>query len=81
MWTASPRGRYKHYLLGALTLPLSRRDLMPLPGDVVPADLVALRDEMRARGTRYIIWDDQMDVSGVLRYLAKQETAAPGLAS
>jgi len=78
MWTASPSGRYKHNLLGALTLPLGHRDLMPLPEDVIAADLVALRDEMRGRGIRYIIWDDQMEVPGVLRYLAEQETAVPG---
>ncbi len=78
MWTVSPSGRYKHNLLGALTLPLGRRDLMPLPGGIAAADLVALRNEMRARGIRYAIWDDQVEVPAVLRYLAEEETAVPG---
>jgi hypothetical protein len=78
MWTVSPSGRYKHNLLGALTLPLGRRDLMPLPGDIAAADLVALRNEMRARGIRCAIWDDQVEVPAVLRYLAVEETAVPG---
>ena len=78
MWSISPRGRWKHNMLGALTLPLGHRDLMPLPEEVVPADRVRLRDEMHARGIRYVILDDQEDVPVVLRYLAEDEMVVPG---
>jgi hypothetical protein len=78
MWGSSPSGRWKHNMLGALTQPLGHRDLMPLPEEVVPDDRVPLRDEMRARGIRYVILDDQEEVPVVLRYLAEDETVVPG---
>lgn len=78
MWTISPSGRWKHNLLGALTLPLGHRDLMPLPNEITPDHLIPLREEMRARNVRYIILDDQEPVPVVLHYLAVEEIAVPG---
>ncbi len=77
-WTISPSGRWKHNMLGALTLPLGHRDLMPLPSEVGPDDIIPLRDEMRARNVRYIILDDQEPIAVALANLAQDKIAVPG---